>query len=68
MKRVHKHKLDVKLEASIHDEYQFDVHNNHAEDFAIHTNKAIKDVEIDLDLRCPLDSDYKIGNNWCETH
>jgi DNA polymerase I len=68
MKRVHKHKLDVKLVASIHDEYQFDVHNNHAEDFAIHTNKAIKDVEIDLDLRCPLDSDYKIGNNWCETH
>ena len=27
-----------------------------------------KDVEIDLELRCPLDSDYKIGNNWCETH
>jgi DNA polymerase I len=68
IKRIHKHKLDAKLVASIHDEYQFDVHKDCAEDFAMHTNKAIKDVEIDLDLRCPLDSDYKIGNNWCETH
>ena len=22
----------------------------------------------DLKIRCPLDGEYKIGNNWAETH
>ena len=68
MKRIHKHKFNAKLVGSIHDEYQFDVSTDDASEFAIHTNEAIKDVEINLELRCPLDSDYKIGKNWKETH
>jgi len=27
--------------------------------------KAVKDI---FNLRCPLDGEYKIGNNWSETH
>lgn len=68
MKLVYKNKLDVLLVASIHDEYQFDVLNDHASTFADCTKKAIKTVESQLNLRCPLDSDFKIGLNWSQTH
>jgi|DEB0MinimDraft_3_1074331.scaffolds.fasta_scaffold15873_2 DNA polymerase-1 len=68
MKNVHLNKLDVKLVASIHDEYQFDVNKTHADLFTTITKKAIKNVEHMLNLNCPLDSDFKIGTNWSETH
>jgi len=30
--------------------------------------ESIKAAGIALDLKCPLDGEYKIGNNWAETH
>ena len=26
------------------------------------------DVQKELNVQCPLDSEYKIGKNWYETH
>lgn len=56
------------LVASIHDEYQFEVQSDQAERFGELTIRAMKLVEKSLSVQCPLDSEYKIGNNWAETH
>tara|TARA_R100001244_G_scaffold29813_1_gene28916 strand:+ start:218 stop:1903 length:1686 start_codon:yes stop_codon:yes gene_type:complete len=68
MDRVNEKQLDVKLVGSIHDEYQFEVINKDVEEFCKITNLAIKDTEKTLQVRCPLDSEYKIGTTWAETH
>jgi len=60
--------LDVKLVASIHDEYQFEVHNKDCEEFGKITKTAMKEVEEIYSFRCPLDSEYKVGKNWADTH
>ena len=59
---------DYNLVASIHDEYQFEVRVDQAERFGELTQRAMKQVEKTLSVNCPLDSEYKIGNNWAETH
>ena len=60
--------VDAKLVASVHDEYQFEVANGDTEKFGEITNTAIKEVQDIYDLKCPLDSEFKIGKNWAETH
>jgi DNA polymerase I-like protein with 3'-5' exonuclease and polymerase domains len=60
--------VDAKLVASVHDEYQFEVANDDTEKFGTITNEAIKEVEEIYNLNCPLDSEFKIGKNWAETH
>jgi DNA polymerase-1 len=62
MKEVYKRKLDVKPIANIHDEIQFEVNKNQAEELGIITQDSLKQ------LCCPLDSDYKIGTSWSDTH
>lgn len=56
------------LVASIHDEYQFEVHKNDAERFGELTKSAMKNVERILKIKCPLASEYKVGLNWAKTH
>jgi DNA polymerase I len=65
---IRKHNIDAKLVASIHDEYQFDCRKDHAERFGKLTQQAMKVAEKELNVRCPLDSEYKVGLNWSETH
>ena len=66
--RVYNKKLDVKLVASVHDEYQFEVANKDVGEFCSITKIGIKETENLLKLRCPLDNDYKVGVTWAETH
>ena len=66
--RVYNKKLDVKLVASVHDEYQFEVANKDVGEVCSITKVAIKETENLLKLRCPLDNDYKVGTTWAETH
>jgi DNA polymerase-1 len=68
IKRVYNQKLDVKLVASVHDEYQFEVANKDVNEFCSITKIAMKETERTLNLRCPLDNDYKVGVTWKETH
>ena len=68
MSRVYQKNLDVKLVASVHDEYQFEVLNKDVGDFCAITKIAMKETEQTLKLRCPLDNDYKVGTTWTETH
>ena len=68
MSRVYQKNLGVKLVASVHDEYQFEVLNKDVGDFCAITKIAMKETEQTLKLRCPLDNDYKVGTTWTETH
>ena len=68
IKRVYNKKLDGKLVASVHDEYQFEVANEDVNEFCSITKIAMKETEKTLNLRCPLDNDYKVGVTWKETH
>ena len=68
IKSVSKEKLDVKLVASIHDEYQFEVSNEDVERFCQITKESIQTTEQVLNLKCPLDNEYNVGLTWAETH
>ena len=68
MIRVRTLGVDAKLVASIHDEYQFEVLNTDVKKFGQITKDAMKDTEKELHMKCPLDSEWKVGKTWAETH
>ena len=60
--------VEYKFVANIHDEWQIEVPEDKADfigEFAV--NSIVKAGEH-FKLRCPLDGEYKIGDNWSETH
>jgi DNA polymerase-1 len=61
-------KVSAKLVASIHDEYQFECNTAVAEILGGITKDAMRLTQERLKVRCQLDSNYKIGRNWAETH
>ena len=63
-----KWKLDYKLLGSIHDEYQIEAREDQADKVGFLMVESIKAAGIQLSLECPLDGEYKVGNNWAETH
>ena len=67
-KEATKNNLDYKFVANIHDEWQVEVREDHAKDFGTLAVKAIEDSGDYYNMRCPLDAEYKIGDNWSETH
>ena len=66
--RVNQSGLDAKLVASIHDEYQFEVAKKDVKEFGKITKEAIQYTEKKLEFNCPLDSTWKEGETWAETH
>ena len=68
MERVNKAAIDVKLVASIHDEYQFEVAIPDIERFCRLTKEAMTQTTKTLKMKCELDCDYKIGKTWADTH
>ena len=68
IKRVQRTGVDAKLVASIHDEYQFEVLKKDVRKFGQITKDAMKDTEIQLQMKCPLDNEWKEGTTWAETH
>jgi DNA polymerase I-like protein with 3'-5' exonuclease and polymerase domains len=62
------HGLDYKLVGNIHDEVQAEVAEGDAEKFGKLAVYAVAKAGQDLNLRCPLAAEYKVGDNWAETH
>jgi len=54
--------------AHIHDEIQYEVATADAEKVGRYVCKAIQQSGEFFNFRCPLDGDYKVGDNWSETH
>ena len=62
------HKIDYKFVGNIHDEFQAEVKEDQAQNFGWLAVECIKSAGEKLNLRCPLDGEYKVGNTWAETH
>jgi DNA polymerase-1 len=60
--------LDAKFVCNVHDEWQLEVEESIAEQVGQLGVEAIREAGEVLKLRCDLDGEYKIGNNWAETH
>ena len=62
------YRIPYKLVANVHDEFQIEVPEFFAHTVGKAAVKAIRDAGDVLELRCPLDGEYNVGNNWAETH
>tara|TARA_B100000035_G_scaffold315473_1_gene336704 strand:- start:8608 stop:10335 length:1728 start_codon:yes stop_codon:yes gene_type:complete len=60
--------LDYKFVGNIHDEFQTEVAEEHADEFGKLAVNAIIEAGVQLNMKCPLDGEYKIGTDWSETH
>lgn len=60
--------LDAKFVANVHDEWQIECKEQDAEVVGQAGIDAIVEAGKNLNLNCPLDGDYNIGDGWHETH
>ena len=60
--------IDYHFIGNIHDEIQTEVREDQATRFGELAVQAVIDTTESLNLRCPLDAEYKIGSNWADTH
>ena len=63
-----KNKIKFKQTVWVHDEWQTETEESKAEELGKLQVQSIIDTGEHFDLNCPLDGEYKIGNNWAETH
>ena len=60
--------IPFKIVANVHDELQVETPEHFAKAVGIHFRNAIITAGEDLELRCPMDAEYKIGADWSATH
>jgi len=60
--------LDAHFVANIHDEWQIEVIKKDAKLVGELGIKAIQNAGLAFNMKCPLDGEYHVGNNWSETH
>ena len=61
-------KLPYKMHANIHDEVQFSCAPKDADILGQCFVDSLAKAGKKLNFRCPIDGEYKVGNNWAETH
>lgn len=61
-------RLDYKHIGNIHDEFQFECAEKHAERLGKLASYAIQKAGEHYNLRVPLAGTYEIGDSWAETH
>jgi len=67
-KRLRQSKIDYKFVANVHDEWQIEVEEKRADEVGKLGVQSIADAGVILNMRCPLSGEYRVGNNWKETH
>jgi len=66
--RIKEAGLDGFQVAVVHDEFQYDCAEEDADSIGKILRQSIIDAGVHYNSNCPLDGEYKIGNNWLETH
>lgn len=61
-------RIDAKIVANVHDEWQIECRPSVADKVGQLGVEAIIQAGKNLNLNCPLDGDYNIGDGWHETH
>ena len=59
---------DVNMVAHIHDELQIESKSSLADAVGKLAVESVKEAGEHFKIRVPINSKYKIGNNWSETH
>jgi len=67
-KLLQEKEINAKLLAFVHDETQWEVREDQAEEAARLIEQAATKAGEALKFRCPVDAEGKIGNNWRECH
>jgi DNA polymerase-1 len=60
--------LDYEFVGNIHDEFQIEVKESDADKLGMLAVASIQAAGQQLNLRCELDGEFKVGNNWADTH
>ncbi len=60
--------MDARFVANVHDEWQIETTEQDAETVGHFAVQSIRQAGIRLNLRCPLDGEFKVGLNWASTH
>ena len=68
MDQIKKRGLDARLVAHVHDEVQLEVRSDKAEFVGKLAVFCMKRAGESFKFKCPLDGEFKIGNNWADTH
>jgi DNA polymerase I-like protein with 3'-5' exonuclease and polymerase domains len=68
MQYIEEEQLDGKLVLHVHDEFQLEVKDEHAERVGQLAVKAMRHAGLHFRMECPIDGEFKIGNTWAETH
>jgi len=65
---IKENKIDAKIVANIHDEWQIQVKESQSSKLGELGIKSIQQAGEYFNMRCPLNGEYKVGDNWSETH
>jgi len=65
---IMKRKLDAHLVNTIHDEQQYEVRKDHAEELVNLADPCISKVSDFFNMHIQLNADAKVGTSWAETH
>ena len=61
-------KLDFAFVGNIHDEIQAEVLDTHTEKYGRIAVRAIEMAGQHFNMRCPTTGEFKVGQNWSQTH
>ena len=61
-------KIDATIVANVHDEWQIETWQDDADKLGSLAVDSIIEAGLYYDLKCPMDAQYKIGDNWSDTH
>ncbi len=64
----HTHDICCSQLAFIHDELQYECHSLHADRLATSLVHCAREAGEYYKLRCPIDAESKIGDNWADVH
>jgi DNA polymerase I-like protein with 3'-5' exonuclease and polymerase domains len=67
-KKIQQHKINAHFVANVHDEWQIEVEEQYADVVGKLGVEAIQEAGQVLKMFCPLTGEYRVGNNWKETH
>ncbi|NRA51431.1 MAG: DNA polymerase, partial [Phaeodactylibacter sp.] len=60
--------VDYEFVANVHDEFQIETTEEHAETVGITAKRAIQKAGEELNFACPIDGEYDVGKTWADTH
>ena len=67
-KYIKQNKLNARLVNTIHDELQYEVHNDDVQAMMDCADKTIRQAGKILSVRLTLNADSKVGKTWADTH